>query len=31
MMPEDYIVLAGVLCGLIGTAGAVWMLLRERP
>lgn len=30
MMAEDFIVIGGVLCGLAGTAGMLWMLLR-RP
>lgn len=28
MYPEDFIVLGGVLCGLAGTAGMLWMLLK---
>lgn len=28
MMAEDLIVLGGVLCGLAGTAGMLWMLLK---
>lgn len=29
MMAEDWLVVAGLLCGLTGTAAAVWMLVKE--